>query len=64
LVGLLLFSLVLELADEGDLGDLIKDCLKRSQKLKEEQIWVIIEQISLGLHYLHSNSVLHRDIKV
>jgi NIMA (never in mitosis gene a)-related kinase len=54
----------LELADEGDLGDLISKCQKSQTRVAEEEVWSVVEQISGGLLYLHTNNVLHRDIKV
>lgn len=29
----------------------------------EEQLWVFIEQVALGLHYLHVHGITHQDIK-
>ena len=30
---------------------------------EEEQLWVFIEQVALGLQYLHAHSITHQDIK-
>jgi serine/threonine protein kinase len=54
---------VLELA-EGDLGEVIGRCQQRQARLGEDEVWAVAEQISSGLVYLHSNNILHRDIKV
>ena len=31
--------------------------------VEEEQLWVFIEQVALGLQYLHAHSITHQDIK-
>ena len=55
--------IVTELVDGGDLLQLIKKRKSSRSYLPEETIWSFFIQICLGLQYLHSKSVLHRDIK-
>ena len=53
--------LVLELMEQDDLADLIK---KRSSSLDWPRSRLIIEGIVAGVHYLHTQGVLHRDLKL
>lgn len=53
------FNLVLEFADGGALSSIIK----RFRQFPEKLCAVYINQCLLGLEYLHSQNVVHRDIK-
>lgn len=53
--------LVMEFCGGGSLTDLIRGCKNRS--IKEEWIGIISREILLGINYLHSNHIIHRDIK-
>mmetsp|Transcript_15367 Transcript_15367/g.53383 ORF Transcript_15367/g.53383 Transcript_15367/m.53383 type:complete len:889 (-) Transcript_15367:31-2697(-) len=54
-------NIVMEYCDGGDLQQM----LKRQGKvlLPEERVWPLFIQIALGIYYLHSERILHRDIK-
>ena len=52
----------MEYFDNGDLSDYIK-VLQYDNKNKKEEIWNIFYQCILGLNYLHSQDIVHRDIK-
>ena len=53
-------NIVMEMCDM-DLATLLKNQNKRP--LDEEQIWFYFIQITLGLHEIHKQKVLHRDMK-
>ncbi|CAH0405942.1 unnamed protein product [Chilo suppressalis] len=53
--------LVMEYCGAGSVTDLVKST--KGQSLKEEWISYICREILRGLSYLHSNKVIHRDIK-
>ena len=36
---------------------------KLINNFEEEQLWTFIEQVALGLQYLHAHSITHQDIK-
>lgn len=55
--------IIMELADGGDLYDLIKKHKKAKTYFTEEKIWDIFIQIVKGLKILHAHRVLHRDLK-
>jgi NIMA (never in mitosis gene a)-related kinase len=54
-------NIVMEYCENGDLGKFLKKQMGRS--LSEEQVWRFFLEMALGLHYLHSFKILHRDIK-
>ena len=56
-------NIVMEYCDSGDLNSLINKLKKEKQYLSEDEIWYYFIQISLGLAYIHSKNILHRDLK-
>ena len=56
-------NIIMEYCEEGDLGSLINNLIQNNNSLSEQQIWHFFIQISLGLAYIHSNKILHRDLK-
>ncbi len=56
-------NIIMEYADDGDIASKIKDNVKRRLRFDESQIWEWIIQILQGLKYLHSNKIMHRDLK-
>jgi serine/threonine protein kinase len=55
--------IVLELADCGDLAQLLKHFRKLQRTIPERTIWQYFRQIANGLLHMHENCILHRDIK-
>ena len=56
-------NIIMEYCDSGDLNSLICNLKKSHKYLSEEEIWNFFIQISLGLAYIHSKNILHRDLK-
>lgn len=54
-------NIVMEYCENGDIGKFLKRQMGRN--LSEAKIWKFFIEMSLGLHYLHSFKILHRDIK-
>ncbi|KAA6364949.1 MAG: putative Serine/threonine-protein kinase Nek3 [Streblomastix strix] len=57
------FYIVMELAEGGDLLSLYKNKKKKGEFVTEEEAWRFLKGITSGVAYLHSNRILHRDIK-
>ena len=53
--------IVMEYCDKGDLSQAIRNQMGRL--LPEPKIWKFFIQMCLGLEYIHSRKILHRDIK-
>lgn len=56
-------NIVMEYCDGGDLSHLMNQYVKNSKIMSEDKIWKFFIQISLGLAYIHSKKILHRDLK-
>jgi len=56
-----MINIVLEYWDGGDLAKHIK--AQNKKHLNEKDIWKFFIQACLGLQYLHTRKILHRDIK-
>ena len=55
--------IVMTYCDGGDLSDRVKRQLGTGRKFKEDQVLHYFVQIALGLHFMHEQNVLHRDLK-
>ena len=53
--------ILMEYCERGDLNKHIK--AQAGRPMPEQRIWKFFIQICMGLEYLHSKKVLHRDIK-
>lgn len=58
-----IYYVIVEYCDGGTLEDYIHHMKKSKKHIKEELIWKIFIQISLGIAYLHRNHLIHRNIK-
>ena len=56
-------NIVLEFADDGDLIQKIKYNKEHRLIFHEDTIWEFIIQMLLGVSYLHSSKIIHRDLK-
>lgn len=56
-------NIVLEYADNGDLAQHIAHAKKRGKRFKEDLVLYWFAQIACALHYVHSQNILHRDLK-
>ena len=55
--------IVMTYCDGGDLSDRVKRQTSAGRRFKEDQVLHWFVQIALGLHFMHENRVLHRDLK-
>lgn len=56
-------NIIMEYCDGGDLSHCLNHQLKSNRLMGEERIWKYFIQICLGLAYIHSKKILHRDLK-
>lgn len=49
-----------EYCEEGDLSGYIR---RQLSLVREQLVWKVLAQLSLGLAHLHSEGILHRDMK-
>lgn len=55
-------QIVLELADAGDLAQLLRYCQRQHRLLVEKTIWHYFVQLCSALEHMHSKRVLHRGL--
>lgn len=54
-------NIIMEYCEGGDLSQYIKGQFNRP--ISEHKVWKFFVQITMGLNYIHSQKILHRDIK-
>ena len=55
--------ILMEYAPNGDLQNYISNSKSNKTPIEEKQIWKWGYEVCLGLKYLHSHNVMHRDLK-
>mmetsp|Transcript_24118 Transcript_24118/g.67132 ORF Transcript_24118/g.67132 Transcript_24118/m.67132 type:complete len:386 (-) Transcript_24118:348-1505(-) len=55
--------IVMEFCAGGDLGGYLQARARHDKRLDEQVVWKFLLQVGTGLQWLHSNRILHRDIK-
>ena len=55
--------IVTELAERGDLEQLITSQRAKKKYLSEPDIWSMLWQLTRAVLYLHARQIIHRDIK-
>jgi NIMA (never in mitosis gene a)-related kinase len=56
-------NIVMEYCDSGDLSKYLQINQGIVKRISEDKIWKFFFEISLGISYLHSKKILHRDLK-
>ena len=56
-------NILMEYCAGGDLFQYIEKNKKKKIRLKEKITWQIFIQMIIGLHSIHKNKILHRDLK-
>jgi serine/threonine protein kinase len=55
--------IVIDYAEGGDMANRIKIAKSKGYKFPESQVWKWFIQLCMALHYIHSNKIIHRDLK-
>lgn len=55
-------DIAMEYCEGGSLTDLIGRSKAEGRKIAEDEVWRIFYQLAQALEYIHSDSILHRNI--
>ena len=55
-------DIAMEYCEGGSLSDLVARSKAEGRKVAEDEVWRIFYQLAQALEYIHSDSILHRNI--
>lgn len=57
------YHIFMEFVDSGDLSSLLKEYARVNKKIEWSELYPLIYQMAVGVKFLHSNEIIHKDLK-